>query len=130
MAKFLVLDKKHYDPATGLIPLRRGDDWSLQGQVVEKKGTYVSPLDLSGGAATGFFPDNTGTSFVPATVTFTDAAQGIVSITLPRVTTPSVGLADGGSSMYLVFSDTGGVTNTIETPDEPLEVKDRGFEQF
>lgn len=129
MAKFLVLDKRHYDPQTGLIPLRRGDDWTLAGQCIEKKGTYQSPVDLTGGAATAFFPDPTGLSPVAATVVFSDAAQGLVSINLPAVDTPNVGLAEGGSSMYLVFRDTGGNTLTMETPDDALEIKDRGFDQ-
>lgn len=129
MAKFLILDKKHYDPATGLIPLKRGDDWVLQGVVTEKKGSYTAPVDLTGGAATAFFDDGAGGS-VTATVTFTDAAQGVVEVELDELTTPTVGVAEQGSSMYLVFSDTDGVTTTIETQDQPLEIKDRGFEQF
>lgn len=128
MAKFLILDKKHYDPKTGLIPLRRGDDWVLQGQVMEKKGTYQSPVDLTGGAATAFF-DGEGPDVTTA-VTFLDASQGLVEVELDELTSPDVALAEGGTSMYLVFSDTNGVTTTIETPDQPLEIKDRGYQQF
>lgn len=128
MAKFLILDKKHYDGSKGMIPLKRGDDWLLSGKIVEKYASYQADLDLSGASATAYFA-GTGTD-VTASVTLEDAPGGAISVSLGKEATPGVALAEEGTSLYLVVTGGDGKVFTVETPDEALEIKDRGFESF
>ncbi len=126
MAKILVIDKKHFAPSTGMVPLRRGDDWLLSGQVIDRYAGYQKAVDLTDSGATGFFPAASGGT-IPAEVTFTNAAAGAVVIALSKEDSANVALAEQGTSLYITLDTTDGLT-TVETPEETIEVKDRGFE--
>lgn len=125
MATFLKLDKKLYSPLTGLVPLRRGDTWNLFGVIVEKYAAYEKPLSLSDvDSASGFFENATGGTLVKA-VTIANAAGGQVEIEVPGSETIDVAESPEGVGMYVVLNRAG-EEETVETYDQPLEVKDRG----
>lgn len=128
MAKFLRFDKRAYSPSTGLLPLRRGDDWALSGQIVERFAGYEAPLDCSNvDSATGYFPASescTGGTFAKA-VTFLDKTCGMVQLPVTSDETPQIQANDDGIGIYLVLQ-RGATFETVEQIDRSLEIKDRG----
>ncbi len=126
MAKQLVFDKKHYGN-DGLIPLRRGDDWVLEGEVVQKSGNYTTAVDLTGASATGWFEGDDGD--VTVTPEITNAEAGKVKLTVPASSTSAVKVASEGTSCYLTLSMTEGLT-TVEMTQSDLEIKEREYSQF
>lgn len=127
MAKSLVFDRKHFN-SDGLIPLKRGDDWSLDFKVVEKKGSYVEDVNLTDLSATAWFPGES--SPVTCIPTITDASCGKGRIDLPASATSLVKEALNGTTLYITLSNTGGAVTTVETDQEVAEVRDRDFRQF
>lgn len=131
MAKILVIDKKHY-LGGGLAPLRRGDRWVIDAKIVDRLGTYETPVDLTGVPATGFFPaadaEDTDAA-IAVSGTILNAEAGTVRFTVEPEETDLVSIADQGVSMYATLATADGL-QTVETNDSPFEIKDRGFNQF
>lgn len=126
MALYLKLDKKQYGK-DGLIPLRRGDAWSLLGKVVNRYAGYEEDYDLSDvvGDITGCIENTTGGS-IATTVTIEDAVCGKVTIAAEAEATELADECVAGQSMYLLLQEDDG-PKTVETLDQPLEILDRGF---
>lgn len=129
MALFLVFDKKHQNPS-GMIPLKRGDDWKLTGKIVEKYAKYEKEVDLTGASATGFFQaaDAADTDkVIDVAVQMVNAECGQVKVELAASGTSLVALDEAGTSMYMTVSHPTLGLVTIETEAPILEIKDRGF---
>lgn len=127
MALYLQFDKRQAAPS-GLIPLKRGDDWQLSGQMVEKYARYQSPLDLTGCSATAYFEgDPSGT--VTSVVQVVDELAGLVRIDLPASATPGVALSDSGTTIYTVVTHPTKGTITVENEVPVLEIEDRDFSE-
>lgn len=124
MALYLELDKKHYG-LSGLIPLKRGDDWELDGKIVDRFSGYRADLDMTSMSATGYFQAASGGT-VSAEVTKTDESCGKIKIRLPGELSQGVALSEVGQSIYVILNN-GTDDRTVETPDMPLEILDRGF---
>lgn len=122
MANYLRLNKKLFG-VDGTIPLKRGDAWTLNGNVVEKYAGYEAGKDMTGRSATAFFPG--ADEEIAVAVTFPEGNQGAFSIAVDAEDTAGAALAESGTSFYLVTDQD----ETIETPDQPLEIRDRGFNQ-
>lgn len=128
MAKFLKLDRKQFSPTTGLLPLYRGDTWNLEGKVVERYAGYETEVDLTGVDVSANFEGPTG-STITTEVTVVDAACGKVAIAVEPADTELVEESEDGAQMYLILTDGDGDEETVPTPDQPLQVRDRGFYQ-
>lgn len=126
MAKILEFDKKQFS-INGVIPLKRGDDWSLSGQVLEKYANYKAPLDLSKvTSATAFWPHATG-GVIAEAFNVIDNLGGLFNMPVPASDTVNVGLEDN-TSVYatLQHQDLGLIT--VETEFAVIEIKDRDFQ--
>lgn len=127
MAIFIELDRAIYDDS-GLVPLKRGDDWSLVGKIKSKKGSYKSDLDLSDvNSASAYFPQDSATGgTVVASVTIDDPMCGSFTVPVPKEVTTTIQETPSGSKFYMVlYRDL--TEETVETFDSPLDIRDRGF---
>lgn len=121
MAKILQIDKRHY--LRGEIPLYRGDDWHLTGQVLlRENGLEDQPVDLTDMAVSAYFPGAT------VVASLTDAEQGEIAILVPAADSALATVVES-SGMFLVVEGVSGL-QTIATLDESLRIQDRGFTQF
>lgn len=128
MSAVLTFDKKHFN-SSGLIPLKRGDDWSLDAKVISKKGNYSEDFDLTNYAASAYFPGVVSTVIVPCTIT--NAKCGEMNIALSATGSQLVSLAPNGVSSYIIVKNINDNTaQTIETDSEPLGIDDHGFRTF
>lgn len=130
MARILLLDRAQY--RDGLIALRRGDAWTLNARVVDRIGSVDTDFDLTGCPASAFFEADSGDvdGLIPGVVTLDDGTTGKLTVSLTDAETPLVAEATEGVSMYVVVDHPTLGLITMETPDAPLEIKDRGFSQF
>jgi hypothetical protein len=131
MAKILILDEKHY--ISGRVPLRRGDQWVLDGKIVDRVKGYDTAVNLTGASVTAFFPadDDADTdSLIAVSGTLTNAECGQVRITVAEDVTPTVALAEQGISPYAVYDTPSDGPFTVEVQSPTVEVLDRGFNQF
>lgn len=126
MAKYLDLDKKQFN-SSGVVPLRRGDDWKLKGTVIEKYARYQAPLDLTDvTGATGFFPASSGGSMPADAFTIVDAVGGQFEMDLAASATLNVSTEDTTTIYATIEHPTLGLM-TIETEFAVVEIKDRNF---
>lgn len=128
MAIVLTLFKKQTN-TSGQVPLKRGDDWKLDGQVIEKYARFQEALDLTGCSATAFFEASTG-GVVAKAVTLSNASCGIVEIDVASTgvgNTSEVALSENGTTIYCTIQhpSRGLITADMEAP--VVEVRDRGF---
>lgn len=125
MAIYITFDKKQAAPS-GLIPLKRGDDWKLQAQIIEKYARYSAPMDLTGCAATAFFEaDPSGVVTTVANISLPEA--GKLEIDIPASASPSCALNENGTSIYMIIDHPALGTITADSELPNLEIKDRGF---
>lgn len=126
MAKFLEFDRKQVSHLTGLIPLRRGDDWTLNGKIVEKYGAYKGDVDITGVQEVqfGFLPAS-GSTPIAATVEVIDETCAKIKITLAKADTLLVAEAADGVGAAATIIDSLGAEETVETEDLALEILDR-----
>lgn len=126
MPLIVSLDKKMFSPATGKVPLKRGDDWELVGKIVEKFSGLKGELevDLTGVSATAYFEAATGGN-ITKSVTVTDAVCGKFEIDVPKEDTANIALDPDGQSLYAVLDMPAKGLVTAETESAVLEVKDR-----
>lgn len=127
MAKLLVLEKDQY--LNGKIPLRRGDNWTLRAKVVNRIQNTELPVNLTGAAATGFFKAANSTDpdeVIAVGGTIATGDQGAISFAIDDSITDTIALSEEGISFYATIND-GSSLYTVETTDNPLEIKDRGF---
>lgn len=128
MSLILTFDKKHYNNSQ-VIPLRINDDWSLDAKVTFKKGTYIEDFDLTNYSASGFFKGVVSEVYLPCQMI--NAKCGELRMSLAASGTPNVALAPNGTSVYIIVKNTNdNTTQTIETDDEPIEVRLREFRTF
>lgn len=123
MARVIKLDKRQYAD-DGLLPLFRGDDWSVIGKVVDRVGSYESEVDMSPYSATGYFPAATGGSDLP--VSAATGECGSVTISVPKEVSPNIALSNGIGA-YIVLQDQSGNLQTVPTIGTDIAVLDRGF---
>lgn len=120
------MDRRHFSPQTGLVPLRRGDDWALDGKIINAYGGLTLYHDLSSlDGASAYFPGASG-GLVPGVLAVVDAPNGGVRITAGPTNTAEVLETPEGGSMYLLLS-TGGKLQTVEMREAALEILERGF---
>lgn len=127
MSKYVIFDRDQFG-SEGLIPLKRGDDWSLRGKIVDLKGTFKDKVNLTGFSATGFFPGTNDS--LSQVVEIVCAEEGTFRIDIPASASINAALANNGTTMYITISNTDGKTETVETEEEVLEVRDREFRTF
>lgn len=127
MAIYLTLDKRQSAPS-GLIPLRRGDDWKLKGQIVEKYARYSAPLDMTSCSATASFAGDPS-GIVTAVVSITDSVAGLVEIDVAASASPGVLVSENGTNIYMVMNHPTRGVITVESELPNLEIKDRGFSE-
>lgn len=125
MAKFLDVDKKHFNSA-GVVPLRRGDDWKITGTVVDKYARYSAPFDLTGSAATGFWPAASG-GVIAEPFTVIDAKGGQFEMDVPAADTPNVS-TDEATTVYATIQHPTLGLITLETEFAILSIQDRSFQ--
>lgn len=124
MAKVLILDPNQY--LQGVVPLTRGDRWTIDARVMEDQNGVRQPVDLTAASVTGYFPPATGSTPIAVSGTLVSAAEGHCRFTVLESVTPTVGLVQEPSSWYIQASLPQGLT-TISTPDEPLVINDPSF---
>ena len=122
MALYLRLDKNLYG-VLGTVPLKRGDAWSIQGNVVDKYSGFEQEKDMTSRSATAYFPGKD--AVIAKSVSFPTPLNGAFTVSLTPTESAETALCDSGCSFYIVTDQN----ETIETVDEPLEIKDRGFSQ-
>lgn len=124
MARILKVDGKFYGD-DGLVSLFRGDDWSLQGKIVDRVNGYETPVDLSAYSASAFFPSASGGPDVLALAVTGQCSA--LAISLGKADTPGVQTNVGGEGIYVVLKDNAGNLQTVPTFDQAISVQDRGF---
>lgn len=119
------LNKTQYGP-DGLVSLFQGDDWNLDGKVVDLIGSYEAPVDMSPYAATGYFPSASGGADLPF-----PAATGVcgsLAVSVPAASGALVLQNTGGSGAYVVVQNQmTGKLQTIPTIDQAVVILARGF---
>lgn len=127
--QYLKLDKRQYGK-DGLISLIRGDDWSIEGQIFDIYSNYQHDVSLAGHTLRAFMPATGGTA-VEAAVTVVDESCGKIKVDLAASGTEIAELSDDGLSFFVLVCNTfSNTTKTVETHDEPLQIRDRAFRQY
>lgn len=124
MSKQLVFFKDHFDPQKGLIPLKRGDDWVLTAQILDKYSGVTEPVDLSDTSATGYFSAADG-SVIEVLADYEDATVGSISFTVSQAETELMQTSEEGIGVYVIADLTEGLTTIESAP--VLEIKDRAI---
>jgi hypothetical protein len=126
MAIVLEYDKRHIDPATATVLLRRGDDWRLSAQIVDRFARYRDDVDLTGAQATAYFEAEDGSaSGFPCTVA--NAEAGKLELHVPASSTTALAVADLGYANYAVIEHPTLGTFTAQSV-QPVDIRDRLFE--
>lgn len=126
MAKFLSFDKKNFN-SSGVIDLKRGDDWKLQGTVVDKYAKYAAPFDLSDIiSATAYWPAASG-GVITEAFNIISAKGGQFELDVPASDTPSLSLEDS-TTVYVVIDDANLGIVTIESEYSMISIQDRSFQ--
>lgn len=122
------MDRKHFSPQTGLVPLRKGDDWLLEGKVVEAYAGYKTEVDLSDAAgASAFFPAASGGSF-PGVAAVVDPTCGRIRLSVVPASSAEAQESPEGISPFLILNLRGQLI-TVETREPVLEILARGHAQ-
>lgn len=127
MARRIRFDRSLIHSESGLIPLKRGDDWLLTGKITQKTGNVETDEDLTGAAASAFFEQASGGTY-HREVVLNPPDCGKFAITVPKEDTPNLALAELGTTIYLTIQDSNGIS-TVDSESE-LEVKNREFQTF
>lgn len=123
MSRIIQIDAKYFS-IDGLVPLYRGDDWSIEVRFLQRQLNYLQPVDMTGSTVTAYFP-TTGTS-IAASVDFTCQTQGTAYINLPASGTSLVKLNSTGMDLYAV-EVASGIIQTYTTENQPVEILDRPY---
>lgn len=128
MAKYIVFDKDLFG-IDGNIPLFRKDDWTLRGEIVDGLGKCKRIFDLTGYSASAFFPAASGGP-VSFPVNIVAPKAGRFELEVPGSASSGIALAEQGTSLYFTLDNSTDNITTVETPYEPLEIRDRYFREF
>lgn len=123
MSKILILETEMYAPSTGLVPIRRGDAKSLHCKVLDRIGSQIKSVDMTGRSATAYF-EGKDSEVVTKVVAVATGVFGCLEIDLSTTNTAALELNEDGVSFYIKTDQN----ETIETEGSPLEVKDPGFD--
>jgi len=87
------------------------------------------PVNLTGAAATGFFKASDSTDpdeVIAVGGTIATGDQGAISFAVDKSVTDDIAVSEEGISFYASIL-AGSELYTVETTDNPLQIKDRGF---
>lgn len=130
MARLVSLNPRHF--LQGVATVFRGDQWLLDAQLLERVGETDAGVDLTGGSATAYFPAvDCDSEPLAVPVTLTGPASGLFRVSVDESQTEDeVGLAEMGTSLYVVFDTPASGQFTAETVRQDLVIRDRGFQVF
>lgn len=110
----------------GKVALKRGDDWAVSGQVVDRINKSVKTcVDLSLSSATAYFPAADGTKI---SVSLPITAQGYFTAEVSKEATTGAMLSDS-VNFYVEIQDQEGL-RTVELDSPILEIRDKAFQSF
>lgn len=125
MSKFIEFNLDLFG-SDGVIPLKRGDDWSLPGHVRLRRGDQVDEVNLAAvTSASAFFPCASG-GVVQCAIAIVDSDCGRINISVPKEDSINVQLSDSGMAPFAVLEDPSGLVTIA--PEQPVvQVQDRSF---